>query len=173
MLLELLLTFDLNFSNLQQQYVQARNHHIEEIYLKVAKATGQDYPPFRIEENESINAYATSEEIVLFTGMINFSNANDDEIALILGHELGHYILDHVNQPVPDLKYTSETHRSKKYELNSDKIGAFLMTQAGYDVCKGRELWKRMKDTFGDIVEKDSHPNAIFRYENLKTPNCK
>lgn len=49
-------------------------------------------------------------------------------------------------------------------------MGAVYMMKAGYDVCKGRELFKHWLDARGDYLDGD-HPNYAYRYNELNI-NC-
>jgi predicted Zn-dependent protease len=48
----------------------------------------------RLVSDYGINAFADGEEISVTTGMLRFVN-NDDELALVIGHELAHNVLGH------------------------------------------------------------------------------
>ncbi len=140
------------------------------IYNRLVKAANQSAPKLLIEQNNGINSYASlhGRIIVLYTGFIDYAK-NDDELALLIGHELSHYILEHKFFPIVSVE---DSIQNKKEELNADKLGAFLMLQAGYDVCKARYYWKRFFDTRPDIVENPSHPENIYRFYNLNMPWC-
>jgi beta-barrel assembly-enhancing protease len=87
--------------------------------------------------------------------------ANDDELALILAHELAHNILGH-NKGVPAFRAAGEDRsgRSKKSrEAEADRWALYLMTRAGYDVSVAPGFWRRWgpKTSFG-IFNSGSHP---------------
>jgi beta-barrel assembly-enhancing protease len=87
--------------------------------------------------------------------------ANDDELALILAHELAHNILGH-NNGVPAFRAAGEDRsgRSKKSrEAEADRWALYLMARAGYDVSVAPGFWRRWgpKTSFG-IFNSGSHP---------------
>ena len=134
---------------------------IADIYRDVVKASGEvgRAPTLEIVDSPTINAYASDAGIVIFTGLTDISNANS--IALILGHELGHYLLGHTSENIshgPD--------DVQRMELQADKYGAFLAIKAGYDVCDGRVMFKNLTKMFGDDMTMD-HPSNAFRYDQL------
>ena len=47
-------------------------------------------------KDENFNAYATSNRKIVFTTEVFKYTRSDDELAFILGHELGHHILNHL-----------------------------------------------------------------------------
>lgn len=147
--------------------------HIRDVYRKLVIASGQSYPPLYImKANRNVNAYTSSEGIFILGGMIDLIQ-NDDELALVLGHELSHYQLKHVFQQNPSTNsYNDNLIWDLQKEENADKAGAFMMLQAGYDVCNARKIWLRLKNEEGDIIENLSHPTNIFRYVNLNMPWC-
>ncbi len=139
----------------------AKQEHIKQIYYKIVKVTGQAnlLPPFKVVQSQEVNAYATEGVIVVYSGLADFVK-NDDEMALILAHEVAHVILRHMSTPEED---TDET---RKKEADADKYGAILMMQAGYDLCKGREFWRHMASNSGDRLIQD-HPDYAYRYSQL------
>jgi hypothetical protein len=50
-----------------------------------------------IQENDAVNAYADGSNVVLFSGMMRFAGT-DDELAVVIGHEIAHDALGHVKQ---------------------------------------------------------------------------
>lgn len=51
-------------------------------------------------------------------------------------------------------------------EANADKMGAVYVMKAGYDVCEGREFFKRLLQNNGDYLGGD-HPGFAYRYSEL------
>jgi len=87
--------------------------------------------------------------------------ANDDELALILGHELAHNILGH-NKGVPSFRAAGEDRsgrNTKSREVEADRWALYLMARAGYDVSVAPGFWRRWgpKTSFG-IFGDGSHP---------------
>jgi predicted Zn-dependent protease len=74
-----------------------------------------------IVNNSIINVYNDGTKVVLFKGIIKYAR-NDDELALIIGHEVAHRMLRHV--------YYKDFRRSD-YEIsvakgNADKLGGAI-----------------------------------------------
>lgn len=106
----------------------------------------------------SINAFTTGHGIYIsYASAIGLST---EELALIIGHEIAHGILHHTDNEYQ----TFVKNYSNEDELIADNLGAFWANKAGYDVCAGRELFKK----FGGNSLNGSHPPNIYRYENLK-----
>ena len=136
------------------------------IYQKVCAASGQCdiVPGIRVVDSPIINAYCTQNGITLFTGLLN-KMQNEDEIALIIGHEMSHYLLGHVFRTGPDT-----VSGIRIMEMQADKYGAILMMRAGYDICKGRVFMRDMLHMYGDNQDED-HPDFAFRFNQLNV-NC-
>lgn len=84
-------------------------------------------------------------------------NSTDDQLALVLGHEMAHYQLRHTH---PLLSFDD---RPQKYqEYHSDILGAWYAASSGYNVCKGADIYLRWIRVNGQHFG-DSHPSAIER----------
>lgn len=134
---------------------------IRGIYLKLLAQTGlvQDALPLNIIESSSENAYNDGQRIVIYTGLIE-NTRSEDEIALVLAHEIAHGMLGHLTM-LP--KTNTEI---SILESNADKMGAVYMMKAGYNICKGRLIFKRWREINGNALGQ-THPDQSYRYEEL------
>ena len=107
-----------------------------------------------------MNAYNDGKKVVIYMGLVD-SVDSWDEIALVLGHEVAHGMLGHL-----DKLNTTNADEESVLEANADKMGAFYMMKAGYDICKGRELYKTWKNNNGNYIGLD-HPDYSYRYDEL------
>ena len=119
------------------------------IYKQIIQANGmKKYPTLVIVKSKVNNAYSGGGKIVVFSGLLR-AVANSDELALVLGHELGHYTLGHMMS-------------SPAHEYAADKLGAQYMSRAGYNICRGAYYHAKRHN-------KDSatHPASYKRYKAL------
>jgi beta-barrel assembly-enhancing protease len=101
----------------------------------------------------AINAAADGQYVQINAAMLNFA-ASDDELAVIVGHELAHNILRHRALKTP----------SKQAEYAADRMGVWLMARAGYDVDAVVPFWTRFeKRTNAGIFADGTHPSAKKR----------
>jgi hypothetical protein len=94
-------------------------------------------------------------------GMLDFID-NRDQLAVVIGHEIGHIILGHT---------MGNTHEPEN-EYKSDMIGMFLAHKAGYSLCGMDTLWRRMGENYMSL-HTGSHPNAFIRSYYSEMPECK
>lgn len=119
------------------------------------KLSGQPGCPSRIQiiPDNSINAQADGRFVQINDAMLSFV-LNDDELAVIIGHELAHNILRHIKLKT----------RSKTAEYQADRLGVWLMARAGYDVEAVVPFWTRFeKRTNAGIFAAGTHPSPKKR----------
>ncbi|MCP4268981.1 MAG: M48 family metalloprotease [Candidatus Brocadiaceae bacterium] len=117
------------------------------------------YVPISLNETGKINAYAKFSGIQFTSGMIHFVE-NDDELAIIMGHELAHLTANHLPKNIsmaalcgtlgvltgPFLPLTTQAlyaPYSRGVEREADYLGLVYAHNANYDIEKGVALWKR------------------------------
>lgn len=78
-----------------------KNAMVKRIGQRIAQVTEQDYHPnyqwefFVIENNEEANAFCLpGGKVFVYTGIFKYA-ANDDELAAVMGHEIGHALARH------------------------------------------------------------------------------
>jgi beta-barrel assembly-enhancing protease len=107
----------------------------------------------QIVAGSSINAQADGQYVQINAAMLDFA-ASDDELAVIVGHELAHNILRHIATKMP----------SKQAEFQADRLGVWLMARAGYDVDAVVPFWTRFeKRTNAGIFADGTHPSPKKR----------
>ncbi len=119
--------------------------HAQKVYNRVAAANGITGIPLYFLKNPAINAYSYNNHLVVFQGMLTFVQ-NDDEIARVFGHELGHITLHHRGSSI-------------KHEYEADQQGMYYMQRAGYSICRGAKALLRRNS--GQSYD---HPSDRNRY---------
>lgn len=101
----------------------------------------------RLARSTQRNAFANRGYAILTTTLLGFMR-NDDEIAIILGHEMAHIILNHGEQ-LEDLpggllrRIGKNGSRVRAAEEAADRLGLRLAWAAGYDVSAAIPFWQR------------------------------
>lgn len=139
---------------------------VQEVFNKLAKSTGAPdiIEPLQILDSDEVNAWTDGKNITITTGLMKHIE-NNDELALVLAHEMGHVLNGDVtrgDQPMDP----------RVIEANADKMGAFIMMRAGFDVCKGKQIFKVFEEIYGDSAIPSDHPDDAFRLDQLNLPQC-
>jgi len=126
--------------------------------------------PVGLQPGASLDAYADANAVAVSAGMADFART-DDELALIIGHELAHIILKHKN--LLDAAHVSRGllaglgrngDRIRKTEEEADMLALYLMARSGYDIDAAPAFWERFGDRTGAGVFSDgTHPRTKAR----------
>jgi Zn-dependent protease with chaperone function len=120
----------------------------------------------RLARSTQVNAFATGRTVVMTLAMLDFLK-DDDELAVVLGHELAHNILHHPATRSEEgilagLGITASA--MWKREEAADRFGLRLMAAGGYDLDAAIPFWRRYLrkyDWFPQIFR--SHPSLGAR----------
>lgn len=146
--------------------------------------------PVTVVDNDAVNAYADGKQIVLTSGMMRFVQ-NDDELGLVLGHELAHNTMGHLNKKKSNSVIGSligaaifigtgvDLTRlggdlgamafSQDFEAEADYVGLYFAARAGFDVNSAPHFWRRMAVEHPQaIAHGTSHPDTASRFLALE-----
>lgn len=153
---------------------------------KLIRANNLDYANWLISvrKTEDVNAYAAHiNRVTIYTGLYDALYGDDDAMAFVIAHEMGHLILGHQEQDTGMIKYMNKFGRmhgigSKaiykvlelKYDKNSrdreymaDAEAIILLTKAGYSPQKALTALNVL-DTLQEInTIYDTHPKTKER----------
>ena len=162
---------------------------------KLIRANKLDYMNWRIcikKNTDEVNAYSDgSNLVVLTTSMFDTFKNNDDALALVIGHEMGHALLGHYkrkNQLYVRMKreqalaqtgnaaaaviYAGMKRKyiidSKNMEYAADIEGAKLALHAGYSLNSGSDVLSFLTQFDLDSDFRSEHPRTDKRLESLK-----
>jgi hypothetical protein len=113
----------------------------------------------RLARNPQVNAFSNGHDVIVTTALLDFVQS-DDELALIIGHEMAHFILGHPPMHTSDKLLASVGVRSRIFwqrEEAADRLAIRMMAAAGYDLDAVIPFWRRFLGKY------DSDPQ-IFRY---------
>jgi len=145
------------------------------------------YVRISLEQTSNINAYAGPTGIQFTLGMVHFVE-NDNELAVIMGHELAHITSRHIPEtvgvavlcgifsgitgPFAPLTFKSlYAPYSREKEREADYFGLLYAHGAGYNIEKGIELWKRFALEIPKSRSKSflrNHPSSTERIIRVK-----
>lgn len=114
------------------------------------RACGYDV---QLNPSAELNARADGRRLFISTALAGFAQ-NDDELALILGHELAHNVLGHRSwsetggegRTVEERDCDPRVCQGSK-EDQADRVGLFLMARAGYAPDVAAPFWRRFGES--------------------------
>jgi predicted Zn-dependent protease len=140
-----------------------------------------------IENSGDVNAYADGDRILVTRGMMRFA-AEDQELALVIGHELGHNTMGHqskkttnamlglaadllaaaakVNTQGAFSKMGAQAY-SQDIEREADYVGMYYLARSGYPIDGAAAFWRRMATEYPSTIRTShsaSHPATSERY---------
>jgi hypothetical protein len=120
----------------------------------------------RLARSTQTNAFATGRYVVMTTSMLDFLRS-EDELAVVLGHEMAHDILGHpATRSEEGILAGLGIHPNNiwRREEAADRFGLRLMAAAGYNLDAAIPFWRRYLgkyDWFPQIFR--SHPSLGAR----------
>ena len=147
--------------------------------------------------SQTINAFCMpGGKIVVFTGIIDTLKMTDDQIALVVGHEIAHALREHSraraakgsitnvlaigaavltgSNAIGQLASVSGDLLGRRFSRNdeteADLVGMELAARAGYDPRSGIELWEKMSQISKGAPPQwlSTHPSNANRVETFK-----
>lgn len=108
------------------------------------RACGYDV---QLNPSDELNARADGRRLFISTALAGFTQS-DDELALILGHELAHHVLRHrtwsdVGGAGREANDAAAVNGAGDKETQADRVGLFLAARAGYDTRIAPAFWRR------------------------------
>jgi hypothetical protein len=160
--------------------------------VTVTPVTGCDYPAAIVQKPE-VNAYADGEHILVSRGMMAFART-DDELALVVAHEMAHNSMRHMDAKktnaaagfAADLALTilsrgayRQTNMmnaagqaySQEFEAEADYVGLYMMENSGYPIADAAKFWRRMAAANPGTIKGThaaSHPPTPYRFVALE-----
>jgi Zn-dependent protease with chaperone function len=158
----------------------------------VQPVEGCDYPVLQ-DDSSDINAHADGRKIVISKGIIRFAE-NDNELALVIAHELAHSALRHVDKMQQNAGVgalgglaidgllaaagvgtggqfsqlggqMALAKYSVPFEQEADYVGMYFMERAGYNASGVADFWRRMgAEGQSSITQRTTHPTSPERF---------
>jgi len=150
-------------------------------------------------DDDSVNAWCMpGGKIAVYTGLIERLQANDDELAAVMGHEIAHALREHGRERASAaagqgiaigvlatvagapagtadlskliLDYTFNLPNSRTHETEADRIGVELAARAGFDPRASITLWQKMQQASGGGPPQfmSTHPSHQTRISDLQ-----
>lgn len=128
-------------------FILQRGDQTLELAVQPRRACGYEV---QLNPSDDLNAHANGGRLFISTALAGFA-ANDDELALILGHELAHHVLGHRAWSDADgtARWTNDgvlrvEAGSGGAERQADRVGLYLSSRAGYDPAVAAPFFRRL-----------------------------
>lgn len=159
----------------------------------IARETPYRYEFHLLADESTINAFALPGGQIFITYAL-FSKLNEDQLAGVLGHEIGHVIGRHSAERIADSNFwrtvsmgatvgadaggivssigqNTLLKNGREDELESDRLGVLTMIRAGYEpeeMIRVMELLKKAAGTDRVPEFQSTHPDPENRIEKIK-----
>ncbi|MYG53158.1 MAG: M48 family metalloprotease [Rhodospirillaceae bacterium] len=145
-----------------------------------------NYPTF-LRNDDGVNAFADGSRIVVTSGLMRFAEA-DDELAFVIGHELAHNTMGHIEAKtgnmilggivgailtglsgvnvIDPMMQVGMLAFSQEFEAEADYVGVYYAARAGYDAKKAAYFWRRMAAAHPSAIglQGTTHPSSAKRF---------
>lgn len=151
---------------------------------------------FTVVDGGDANAFADGDDVYIYRGMLKLVES-DEELALVLGHELAHNAMGHIEKQRQNAtigmlggalldiaaaaggantngEFTKMGGQigakafSQDFESEADYVGVYFMARAGYDMRGVEQVWRRMAAENPTAINMGlSHPTTPARYLNI------
>jgi len=143
--------------------------------------------PTVLHNDDSVNAFADGSRIIVTSGMMRFAES-DDELAFVIGHELAHNTMGHIESKVGNMilggiigailtglsgvnvidpmMQVGALAFSQAFEAEADYVGVYYAARAGYDTKKAAYFWRRMAAAHPTAIglQGTTHPSTAKRF---------
>lgn len=150
-----------------------------------------------VQKHDALNAWADGERIIVTSAMMRFASA-DDELAVVVAHEVAHNAMRHVDAmksnaglgallgAIVDIAAATQgvntggdftnlgaaagaSAYSQDFEREADYVGMYILARAGFPVDSAPNFWRRMaEESPGSIGYASSHPTTAERFIRLE-----
>lgn len=166
---------------------------VQQVLYKGEKMKVCGFPVGIDDKDKEINAHTDGNKIIISRRMLEFVN-NDNELALVVGHELAHAALQHVGKATQNAALgqiggfaldqllasqglntggqfsqlgggIAQARYSVAFEQEADYVGMYFMERAGFNTAGVANFWRRMAaNDSRTITQRSSHPTSPERF---------
>ncbi len=120
---------------------------------------------FIVVTGDVVNAYANGKMIFVTYGIMNLF-AKDEDLAVVLGHELAHNVLEHIKKDSSGKRINASTPEA---ETEADAVGLYFTARAGFSIADAPKVWRQMAaQNPGQIKGGAVHPSSASRFVDLE-----
>lgn len=137
-------------------------------------------------DDDEVNAFSDGRRVVVQSGLVHFAES-DDELAVVMAHELGHNVGRHYQTKRDNARRgaiideilaaggLNSHHRferraamrySQDFEFEADRVGLYFAALGSYDLAAAQRFWRRMSAEHTSDIEinyQGTHPSTPQR----------
>lgn len=114
---------------------------------------------------DAVNAYADGDSVFATYGIMNLFQ-RDEDLAVVLGHEMAHNILGHVRRNASGKAVGTTT---PEQEAEADAVGLYFTARAGFAIKDAPNVWRRLAaQDPSRISSGGDHPSTAARFLSLE-----
>jgi Zn-dependent protease with chaperone function len=122
---------------------------------------------FVVCKSAEVNAFVTGfcpNKVFVFEGLLNRLKLTDDELAMILGHEMSHVVLGHIEEQTPTTAIIMGTQLVLMSLIDPIGLGSFI-----FDIVVARSVHEKLAELSHHHTTglNDSHPSSVERRRAL------
>lgn len=130
---------------------------------------------FEMATGGELNANSNGSVVQVYGGLV-VTLTRDDDLALVMAHELAHNILGH-NQAIAAQKlptglsalFTASGRKVRDFERQADRYGIFMAARAGFDYTQAPQFWRHLAASGGPAAWiAATHPTPGNREKNAQ-----
>ncbi len=134
------------------------------VSVTIPTATDVCDSSFAVLMGDSVNAFADGKNVFASYGIMNLF-PKDEDLAVVLGHELAHNILGHVRKDGNGKNVPSTPEK----ETDADAVGLYFAARAGFDITNAPSVWRRMAAQNPAHIRGGAvHPSSASRFVDLE-----
>jgi hypothetical protein len=147
--------------DIEATLILKRGQQLLDLNINLEKTCGF---PVVLSNSSEVNAYANGKQIIITKGMMRFAR-DDQDLALVIAHELGHNLMDHIDKKVNNrllgsivdiaaAAYGVNTQGlfrnagtqafSQYFEAEADYVALYYMHAAGLPLDGVADFWRDM-----------------------------
>jgi len=128
---------------------------------------------FIVSPSSKVNSEADGTYVAIDAGMVRFAGS-EDQLAVIVAHELAHNILGHRarleawRDEEGDGESATEAAETRATENEADRLGVYLLDHAGYPPEEAAAFWRRYAEERQHRRRDSTHPAPLQRVATIE-----
>ncbi len=148
---------------------------------------------YKVVNKEILNAWADGKSINITPLMMDFFD-NDNELSVVLAHELAHNTMDHINKSTRNTLLGSlvdlaldlgagvntggafgqlgQLSYSQEFENEADYVGIYILAKSGMPYKDAANIWRKFSLQIPESINSSflsTHPSTPVRYLKIKS----